>query len=293
MKKHKVSVPYMGGKFSLLKHILPQLPESKIFVDVFGGGGSVVYNKRPASKITIYNDLSSEVYIFFKVLREQYDELRHLLEYTPFSYQLFKEAYTKLRKEKSEGLSELQRAWYWFVLIRQSYATRGDAFARALSSYGCRHFHISVSNLKQLSDFFKGISIDNIDYWDLMQKYDSENTLFYCDPPYLAQCGSKASSEGYFNSFSFEDHKLFLDRIKTLKGKVCVSHYKVDLYDSELSDWRKVYFERKITTVKVKDGGKSPVATEGIYCNYEIDKNIPDIFHVEQLQNDYSAQPIK
>ena len=283
MTKHKVSVPYFGGKFRLLKHILPQLPESKIFVDVFGGGGSVVYNKRPVSPITVYNDLSSEVYVFFKVLRERYDELHHLLEYTPFSCQLFKEAYTKLREEKSEGLSELERAWYWFILIRQSFASKGDSFARGIADRNfSKSFQSSISNLKDLSDFFKGISIDNIDYWDLMQKYDSENTLFYCDPPYLAQCGSKASSEGYFNSFSFEDHKLFLDRIKTLKGKVCVSHYKVDLYDSELSDWRKVYFERKITTVKVKDGGKSPVATEGIYCNYELEQNKSKLFHVEQ-----------
>ena len=282
MTKHKVAVPYMGGKFSLLKHILPQLPESKIFVDVFGGGGSVVYNKRPVSPITVYNDLSSEVYVFFKVLRERYDELHHLLEYTPFSCQLFKEAYAKLRRGKSEGLSELERAWYWFILIRQSFGKKGDSFARGLHKPCFRCFPVSVSNLRDLSDFFKGISIDNIDYWNLMQKYDSENTLFYCDPPYLAQCVSKASSEGYFNSFSLEDHKLFLDRIKTLKGKVCVSHYKVDLYDRELSDWRKVYFERKIMVKKIKDGSKRPVATEGIYCNYDLEQNGSKLFHVEQ-----------
>jgi DNA adenine methylase len=269
--KNKPALPYLGGKFVIIDFILSSLPQTYIFVDVFGGGANVVYNK-PLSPVTVYNDKAQEVYNFFKVLREQYDQLAHLLKYTPFSYQLLKEAYYKLRVSQ-EPLDDLHRAWYFFVLIRQSFASKGD------STFGYefkdgrkpKAFLNAVKNLEQLALFFKKIYIFNLDYKDIMLKYDRPETLFYLDPPYILDNNKKASHK-YFHEFTFEQHCELVQFIKTIKAKVCVSHYKHPLYEQELKDWNKRYKERQIPKYNDRKNKKDALKIEALYMNYDVEK---------------------
>lgn len=82
--------------------IIQHLPEHRIFVDLFGGGGNIVLAKHPA-KIDVYNDLDSEIFNVFQVARENSEELKQALTYMPYS----REAYVKAR---GYGKSSLQRA---------------------------------------------------------------------------------------------------------------------------------------------------------------------------------------
>jgi len=77
-------VLWYGGKGVLKNKIIPLLPAHKIFVEVFGGGASILFGKSP-SKIEVYNDLNSGLFHFFMVLSDPekfklfYEQIKFLL----------------------------------------------------------------------------------------------------------------------------------------------------------------------------------------------------------------------
>lgn len=74
---------YPGSKTRIANWITQFIPEHDVYLEPFFGGGAVFFNKKPA-RIETINDLSEEVYNYFKVLREKPDELVHLLSLTPY-----------------------------------------------------------------------------------------------------------------------------------------------------------------------------------------------------------------
>lgn len=72
-----------GGKFILAPWIISHLPKHRIYVEPFGGAGSVLLRKT-RSLPRFYNDRNGEVVNLFRVARERGDELRRVLELTPY-----------------------------------------------------------------------------------------------------------------------------------------------------------------------------------------------------------------
>ncbi len=56
MSKYIIPFAYFGSKFNHLNWLLPKLPDTKIFVDVFGGSGAVILNKSPTKIETLYTN---------------------------------------------------------------------------------------------------------------------------------------------------------------------------------------------------------------------------------------------
>ncbi len=75
---------WYGGKYSHLDWLLPLLPQTTHFCDVFGGSAAVLLN-RPPSPVETYNDLDREAVNFFRVLRSHKDALSEAIGLTPFS----------------------------------------------------------------------------------------------------------------------------------------------------------------------------------------------------------------
>lgn len=71
---------YVGGKNRLVNTILPLIPEHKAYVEVFGGSGQLLFQK-PESQVEVFNDLSDDIYIFFRVLQLHQDELLRYLRF--------------------------------------------------------------------------------------------------------------------------------------------------------------------------------------------------------------------
>lgn len=44
----KTPISYYGGKQTLLKYILPHIPQHRIYTEAFCGGAAVLFAKRPA-----------------------------------------------------------------------------------------------------------------------------------------------------------------------------------------------------------------------------------------------------
>ena len=75
--------PYVGGKNSKLKRILPILPVRRKYIEPCGGSLGVLLN-RPISRIEHANDLDDDVVNAWKVVRNCKAELVEKLRWTPY-----------------------------------------------------------------------------------------------------------------------------------------------------------------------------------------------------------------
>jgi DNA adenine methylase len=122
---------------------------------------------------------------------------------------------------------------------------------------------------------FRRVVIENLDFRDVIKKYDSSNTLFYCDPPYL-RTGSElerhTASEYYFGNFEYRDWYELADLLNHISGKAMVSSY----YFRELEDMfpkdRWVWVEKEVPKSSTASVGKQQRAVELLLLNYKPSK---------------------
>jgi hypothetical protein len=104
-RKRKIAFGWYGGKFNHLNWLLPLLPYTHHYCEPFGGSAAVLLNRQP-SPVETYNDIDGEVVNFFRVLRDQTDELMKTIALTPFSRKEFALAVSRPAKD----LPDLERA---------------------------------------------------------------------------------------------------------------------------------------------------------------------------------------
>ncbi|MGQ0541394.1 MAG: DNA adenine methylase [Blastocatellia bacterium] len=243
-RKKMIAFGWYGGKYSHLDFILPNLPNGEThFCDVFGGSAAVLINRKPAPLET-YNDLDSELVTFFKVLRNNPDELVRQVGLTPFSREELIKACTQ-----EKGLSDLERARRFYVRARQtrtglaqtssegrwahcvltSRAGMAGAVSRWLGSVDC---------LPEIAQRLLRVQIENAPANEIIARYDDEKTLFYLDPPYVHE--SRGDKNAYENEMSNEDHIVLARTLSTIKGRAVISGYRTNLYDRLFADWHRI-----------------------------------------------------
>jgi len=213
--------PYPGGKSYLAPWIIEHFPEHKCYVEVFGGSGAVLVNK-DESHTEVYNDIDGDLVHFFTVLRDQEEELVEWLDLTPYA----REQHEEWAKEFYNGErpeDPIERAGKFFYLRYSQYASKyrtKSGFASAHQRNKARKLRNATEKLHDFADRFKDVQIENLDYQDLFERYDSDHTFFYADPPYLDE-GDDLYRHGEF------DHNRFIDVIEETEGKWAVSYQRV------------------------------------------------------------------
>lgn len=264
-----IAFGWYGGKYSHLDWLLPLLPQATHYCEPFGGSAAVLLNREP-SPVETYNDIDGEVVNFFRVLRTQKDALIEAIGLTPFSREEFELAIS----QPEQDISELERARRFFVRARQvrsglaqtassgrwanclltSRAGMGGAVSRWLGS---------VEGLSEIVQRLLRIQIENAPAVEVIKRYDSEQTLFYCDPPYPHN--SRGDSKAYAYEMTDGQHRELARILHNVKGKVALSSYHCDLMDELYGDWRFVEADPKnCHTVK-------QLRTEVLWVNYEIE----------------------
>ena len=219
-------IPYIGGKFAMSKLIISQFPEDyrkRTYVEVFGGGGWVLFKKDP-SNIEVYNDLNSTLVTIFRTIRDDYEKFRHLSEWSLHSRELFEEALRKIRSDQFD--CDLEKALAKAITQIQSFSGEGKSWAYEVQSPNKRISGSWLPFLRRLSLInarLKRVQIENLDFERLIQKYDRPTTLFYVDPPYV-------NTEQYYNSknvhFTKDDHYRLAKVLHSIKGKFVLSYYE-------------------------------------------------------------------
>lgn len=236
-------VKWHGGKHYLCHKIISLFPQHHTYVEPFGGAASVLLNKPPAN-VEIYNDLDGRITRLFRVLRDHGDELRRRLTLTPYSEIEFLESATPVADD------EIEQARRDFVRWRMSIGGRGDTFSYTL--HRVRRGMVDVvsgylsaidEQLPAIIDRLRTVQIMCRPAVDVINKWDSPDTLFYCDPPYLAETRHEGSRDIYGHEMSDEEHCRLAETLRNCKGMVVLSGYRSPLYDELYHDWHRQEFE--------------------------------------------------
>ncbi len=262
---------YYGGKSHIGKQIVKYFPEHTTFVDVFGGAGNIILNKKP-SKIDVWNDLNNDIYNFFKVLRDDKEELLRRLELTPYSRTEFieclKPSDDPVERARRTFVRQMQ-GWSGYQDLTPgnwSYSVTKSTNGMSSESSG---FISSVKNLEAVASRLRTIQIECLDGLECIKRYDTPDTLFYLDPPYAHE--SRNDLRAYTLEMTVEDHARLAELLSNIQGMAAISGYDCELYERIYEGWNKVSFDI-VCGVMNRRETKSTMRTEVLWANYNLDR---------------------
>ena len=269
-------IRYPGSKWSIADWIIGHFPESyekMVYLEPFCGSAAVFFNKMPGAVETI-NDLDSNIVNLFRVLREHPDELKRLLELTPYS----REEYNKSYEVCDDPVEKARR-----FMVRTTQAIGAKTNEKCgwrnhktpkIGGTACKWGSITESIDRAVSrlrgDPTHLVQIEHMDALRLIQRYNHPDDLIYIDPPYVRS--TRRSGRLYAHEMSDEQHLELLRIINDSQAKIIISGYDSDLYDSALAGWHKDSTTSQTTSAET--------VKETIWMNYEppaLQMTLPDL----------------
>ena len=282
-------ISWVGGKSIISKFIIPYISKDIInFVEPFAGMGWVFFKmdlkKYPNLKNIVLNDINKLNTNLFKCSK-QYDRLYEEMEKYPYQKlgedidpQQYIDVFNQCQKEVFDPnfiLSDQANfdiaAKYLYVLCHVFSGSKPGS-AKFIYYHGkyrdkCLVFMDKLKDPKWREHFDKLNIIENIDACEIISKYDSESTYFYCDPPY-------ANTEHYYSNHDFgkADHERLSNCLTNIKGKFSLSYYDFpDLhkwYPPTKFRWESQEFSKSAAASK---GKKQNKGTELLIMNYGLE----------------------
>jgi DNA adenine methylase len=225
--------------------IIQHLPKHRVYVEPFGGGGSVLLRK-PRSYAEVYNDLDGEIVNVFRVVRDFGKELRDALRLTPFARAEFEQSYLPATDEIEQARRTIVRSFMGFG----SAAACGEVsgFRANSNRSGTTPAH-DWKNYPEVMDALierlRGVVIENRDAAQVMLAHDYQDTVHYVDPPYVHSTRSEkvrgtVSRKSYKHEMTDEQHLELAEFLHGLRGAVILSGYHSELYDRLYADWARI-----------------------------------------------------
>ena len=252
--KLKTAFSRIGGKSKLADKIISVMPSHNKYVEAFIGGGSVFLSK-PLVNENVINDLDTDIYHLWTDLRD--------VEKIDFAFDkdnINRETFHRL-KEQKEFANITDRLFRNLYLSKISFGAKRETYGFKTPDKRKFYPHKYIkNNLKNFQYKLGKTTIHNMDYKEIIKLYDSEDTLFYLDPPY-----SQQAKMWKYNTPKM-DMKEFIDILKGIKGKFIVSYDVADI------EQFKDFFITEVDTIysyqhkAIKDKKKKEV----LITNYEI-----------------------
>jgi DNA adenine methylase len=171
---------YPGGKSRAVKHILPLLPESEVYISPFFGGGAVELALAAAGKHIIANDKFEPLYNFWSELKNDPEQVKTCVdELLPFTKEKFRDARIRVVDTHIEAP---RRAAYYFCINRTSFS--GATLSGGYSEESCKKRCTPNAIAKLTQCDLSNIVFHNLDFTDFIQQFRNEGVM-YIDPPYL------------------------------------------------------------------------------------------------------------
>lgn len=227
---------YFGGKTRLADKIVALFPAHRHYVEPFAGSLAVLLAK-PRSRMETVNDIDGEIMAFWRVLRDQPEELARLMRLTPHSRAEHQESY-----DRRDGLSDLEKARRVWVALSQG---RGSTLRRTGWRYYSNpggstysmpgYLNAYTDRVPACAEQIAGVSLECRDALDVVRDYGKHGeVLLYCDPPYL---GSTRSANYRHEMTSVADHEELAEALHACESAVVISGYPSSLYDGMYDGW--------------------------------------------------------
>jgi DNA adenine methylase len=277
-------ISYIGGKARIGKWIKEYIPQDiETYVEGFSGMFWVFFNmdlkKYPNLKTVVYNDYNRLNHNLMKWAKD-YDVLWEGLSHypcqqlgvvdTPPQYgQMFNQYQQEIFDENLVITDEnsLEIACKYVYVLGQVFSGSKPETASYMDykgKYRCKVlvFMDKLKNPKYREHFDKITFVENKDFQEVVEKYDSPTTYFYMDPPYW-------KTENYYSNHDFDvnDHTRLAECIKGIQGKFSLSYYDFpqlsQWFPKDQYRWEQKDFSKAASTKKEKNMG-----TELLIMNY-------------------------
>ena len=233
-----------GGKFYSAKWIASHLPanfENLVFLEPYAGGAAVILQKRP-SLCEIVNDIDPGVVAILTAIRDTPHQFISRLRNIPYTEDSFNKALHNTNIE-----TQIDFAVNEFVLRRMSRGGLKQAFAWSDRQRGGMPGDVNayltiLGQLPHISARLKDVRIYRQTALQIIDTFDNENAIVYCDPPYVQS--TRQAKQVYLHEMTDDDHRALAERLHRFKGKVLLSGYPSALYDELYSSWN--YAEKRI-----------------------------------------------
>lgn len=258
----KTPITYYGGKQTMLKYILPLIPEHRLYTESFCGGCAVLFAKQPVD-CEVINDVNRGLVNFYLVAKRHYGLLKDVIEGTLHCRD--QHAHARHITEYPEFFNPAQWAWAVWVLSKQSFAAKQDGtfgFDRGGT------MALKVANAKdefteRLCKRLERVTVENDDALSIISRYDCSNAFHFVDPPYVnSDCGHY---EGTFNELDMER---LLQLLEHTKGKFMLTMFPYEPIERYAlkNDW---VIHRICRTISASRESRRK-QEEWIVCNYKI-----------------------
>lgn len=256
----KTPITYYGGKQTLLKHILPLVPEHTRYTEAFLGGGALFFAKDPV-KCEVINDIDGNLIQFYRVAKSKYLELKERIDATLHSRDIHTQAGHVLSYPCF--YTDVDIAWAIWVRSRQSFAGKLNG------SFGYDFQGGAVCRLNNARDNFtqaickrlEMVTIESRDAFKVIQCYDAPDAFHFIDPPYPnSNCGHYAGLFG-------EAHLcILLDMLTALQGKWMLTMFPHDKIQSYAEQYG--WIIHRVTRIISASRDKTRKQEEWMVTNY-------------------------
>jgi DNA adenine methylase len=285
IEKINMALSYIGGKSKIGKWIVNEYPrDMETYLETFGGMYWCFFNmdlvKYPNLKSVVYNDFNPLNYNLFKCLENPQELLKAVnsipcqergVDITPNLYsQQFKTFQQSIFSNKTPITAPdyLLAAQYAYILTQVFSGSKPEksGFIDLKGKYKSKYltFRDKLINPKWIDKFLRITNVENLDFSDVIEKYDSETTYIYLDPPYW-------KTENYYSNHDFDrnDHQRLAETLLGVRGKFSLSYYDFALlhewFPKDQFRWEQKEFAKAASATKGKTQNKG---TELLILNY-------------------------
>lgn len=227
-QKTKPLVSYYGGKQRLAHKIIPCLPPHTVYVEPFCGGAAVMFAKgiphhtNNHHYLEAINDTSGDLIHLYRTMQnaESAAEFMRRIEFTPYSRAEHQRA-LQIRRGKECPRDDIDRAWAYFVDLGMSFANKSCG-GWGTTVFGCNEaatWQSKKSNLPAIFDRLKSVHVENDDALRVIERWDSPQTCYYVDPPYVG------ADQGHYGGYSADDLRALVSVLEKCTGSFALSSY--------------------------------------------------------------------
>lgn len=291
-------ISYFGGKSSSVfqSFINTKIPKTgvKTYIEPFSGSmgtymdddtlnfDTVIYNDKNRHQVNLYK-CCSEPDKFLPYLENLKNTLLHTTETEPLKkWDFYKAIYKKYQKndfldDMNFEIGDFEKAAIYAFLITSAHNStfpRGAGFNGYKKDKDRLKLEILIDKLKKNTYTKKLQSIKeffNIDFEELIIKYDSEDTYLYLDPPYARFDESKGEDDAkrlfWYGSdkdgvFGTASHRRLLELLKNTKCRWSLSYYYFPLLEELLPRDQYVWTEKEVFRSSAQGGNNADTKKE-------------------------------
>ena len=276
---------YIGGKSKIGKWIVPFYDKSmEVYLETFGGMFWCFYNmdlkQYPNLKKVVYNDFNPLNYNLFQCAQNPTELLRAInsidcqkqgVDVTP---EIYKEQFVRFQADifnkdfRVQAYDYESAAKYVYVLTQVFSGSKPETsnFIDLKGKYKSKFLTFRDKLLKPdwVDHFLKITDVENMDFADVITKYDSPSTYIYLDPPYW-------KTENYYSNHDFDrgDHERLAKTLHNTQGKFSLSYYDFDLLHEWFPEDRYTWVKKEFAkAASAKKGEKQNMGEELLIMNY-------------------------